>query len=190
MARTTDNRRNVTYGGGRNRKVAIKLLSEATIKIAKADRTSKVVDIRLGRVTTSVENIEIAICPPFHLRLSTALARKYLTTLFTSDPIGLPFQLDVWTPFKKVLNVEYDGSALSIMSFRRGPWEETILAASKTVSVPCGEVVIKPTVPIRAAQDVVCRHHTVISITQEQWNRIRDSLLHDGPPKPFRWLSE
>ena len=181
MARSGNIRTNVTYGAGRKRKKAVNLLVEAIVKIVKADRTSNVVHIGHGRVVTNVGDIEISIRAPFKLQLSMASERKYLKTLFTSNPISLIFQLDVWTPSRKVLNVKYDGCDLIIVSFRRGPWEDSILTAAESISIPSAKLVIIPTAPITPMQSMDRLPHVHISLTQKQLEMIRESLLRDGP---------
>ena len=181
MVRTTNNRGNVIYSCGSKKREEVKLLLEAIVKIAKVDRASNVVNLHQGRAATSVGDLKISICAPYHLRLNAASKRKYLKTLFASDPFWIPFQLDVWTPFKKVLNVEYDGSTHIIVSFRRGIWEDSLISAAKNIPILYRELVTKPTTPISAAQGEVRQHHTDITITQKQWDMIREILLHDRP---------
>ena len=157
MAQTTNKRRNALSGSGRKRQEVVKPLVEAIVKIAKDAHSSKVIGMHKNHTVASVGDIDIAIRAPLQLRLSAASERKYSSALFASDPIGIPFQLDVWTTFRKVLNVEYDGGALIIVSFRRGPWEDSLISASKTVSIPCDELFIRPNASIRATQDVPAR---------------------------------
>jgi hypothetical protein len=39
----------------------------------------------------------------------------------------LPYQLDIWAGGKKVLNIEWDGETINMVSFRPGVWEGEFL---------------------------------------------------------------
>jgi hypothetical protein len=88
---------------------------------------------------------------PFHLRLDPLSANKYLTAILSSDPVTTPFQLDIWSPHKKVLNADYYAKAIGITSFRRGPWEHDLLSAAKPICIPSGHLAIGPTIKFRKA---------------------------------------
>jgi hypothetical protein len=188
MAQTTNKRRNVSFGGGSKRQAELEPLVGEIVKISKAAQSKSVISIRKSHAVASVGNIDITIRAPLHLRLNAASERRYLKTLFASERIEIPFQLDVWTSFRKVLNVEYDGGALIIVSFRRGPWEDSITSASKTASIPCGELVIKPRPSIKSARDLGRSDQENIVITQKVFNMIRDTVLRDKPSNPLRRL--
>jgi hypothetical protein len=56
-------------------------------------------------------------------------------------PQSLPYGLDLWAP-KKVLNVEWDDQGnVALIGFRRGEWEEELIAAAKWGALSADELV-------------------------------------------------
>lgn len=124
---------------------------EASIKLVKHARASKVVNFNRGHFRASTGDLEISMHAPFPLRLDPLSASKYLTAILSSDPITAPFGLDIWSPHKKVLNADYYAKAIGITSFRRGPWKRDLLFAAKAICIPSGHLAIDPTIELRKA---------------------------------------
>jgi hypothetical protein len=104
---------------------------EISLQILKADLDPTVT--RLGHIRTHLSNIEIQIHAPSIFMLGPPLQLAYLQRILASNPIVLSFGLDVWTPDKKVLHARYVGRTIEVISFRRGLWENDLIAAAQYV---------------------------------------------------------
>jgi hypothetical protein len=111
MAPIERNRNKTSYGGGRNRQMAVRTIMEAAIKIVKHARASKVVKFNnRGHLRASMADLEISIHALTSLRPDAVSQNKHLTPILSSDPITTPFGLDIWSPNKKVLSAVYYAS--------------------------------------------------------------------------------
>ena len=180
MMPTTSNSKRASSGYGRNRKTAVKAILEDAVKISKAARASDVVRFSARHFVVNVEEVRISIRAAYDLRLDAVSESKYLRTLLLSNPIHQPFGLDIWAPHKKVLNAEYDGRKIEIVSMHRGFWEDTLISAAKAISGPSGFLRIKPHVPNPSSQITSYPRQFDLVITEKQLAELHEFLLHDG----------
>jgi hypothetical protein len=172
MATKAGGARRAIYGVGRNRGVAVATIMEAAVKIVRTAHDLKVIGLNDSSCKPGVPELNISIGAPFYLRLSDEAESHYLRELLRSDLIKLPMQLDVWTPEKKVLNVEYDGSYFDIVSFRRGLWENFLISAAERAPIP---IAIKSRYPpIIKSPATECSGQFRIVTTEELWARLRN----------------
>jgi len=166
------------YGGGRNRGLAVATIAEATVTILKAARNSKMIGFNDGNYTPTVPELAISIYAPWYLRLDTRSQNEHLTRLLEPGSITTLFELNIWTPEKKVLNAEYGGSGVDITSFRRGLWESYLLNAAERVPIP---VAIKSRLPIPKLPATECSDQFCIVITEDLGAKLRNIPPFDPP---------
>lgn len=153
---------------------------EDAVSIVKDARASSIVRFNERHFVTNVNDIRILIRAPFHLRLNAISESKYLTELVASNPIARPFGLDIWTPTMKVLNAEYNGAFIELVSIRRGAWEDQLISAAIAISSPAGSIAIKPCDPIPPSKDAPQWRPFDLVITQKRLAELRE-LLRDDP---------
>ncbi len=153
---------------------------EDAVSIVKDARASSIVRFNERHFVTNVNDIEISIRAPFHLRLNAISESKYLTALVASNPITQPFGLDIWTPSMKGLNAEYDGASIELVSIRRGAWEEALISAARGISNPAGSIAITRCAQIPPSKNAPQPRPVELVVTEKALASLRD-LLRDDP---------
>jgi hypothetical protein len=114
----------------RSKMAKLKLLLEAGVTL---ERNHKVNDY--GHFTAKAADLRILLSAPPNHMLSAPEPVAHLNDILTSDPVVLPFTLEIWTPSRKVLNARYHEGAIEVLSFRRGPWEEDLFRVAQSLPV-------------------------------------------------------
>lgn len=153
---------------------------EDAVSIVKDARASSIVRFTERHFDTNVDDIRISIRAPFHFRLNAISESKYLTALVASNPIARPFGLDIWTPSMKVLNAEYNGASIELVSIRRGVWEDQLISAARGISNPAGSIAITPCPQIPRSKNAPQWRPVDLVITEKTLASLRD-LLRDDP---------
>jgi hypothetical protein len=78
-----------------------------------------------------VDNITIKLRAPSFWLHAYSIRQEYLTALSMQTDINFVHGMDIWAP-NKVLNIEWDSRGdTEIVSFRRGAWEQSLLAEAR-----------------------------------------------------------
>lgn len=163
---------------------------DCSFRIFSARRASNVTP--LHRYSSEViGSTLVQIGAPYGHCLNSRQQRHYLRTLLTPRTDRLPFQIDVWTPHNKVMNVEYfvDGS-VEIVSLRPGPWIDELQAEADNlpIIVPAPRVrsiisKARKTVP-HCHSPVVLRRllSPSVTVSKDFMDRLRDFVLAPSTP--------
>jgi hypothetical protein len=161
------------YGVGRGRKLAVTAIAKAVVKIITAARDSGMIGLNdIGRKPI-VPEIAISIHAPQSCSRDAISRTKHLATVLRADSIPPPFEVNIWSPDKKVLNAEYNGSFVDIVSFRRGPWEDVVLSAAERAPFP---LAVKSRIPLIKSPMSEYSDQSCIVITEEFWARLRNTV--------------
>jgi hypothetical protein len=82
----------------------------------------------LHMMTADVSNLLILHRTPFQKLLTPSERMKFMAAVLGQAPRALPYGLDIWHG-KKVFGIDWDdGREVEVRSFRRGEWEQRLLA--------------------------------------------------------------
>ena len=167
---TTGVRRSI-YGVGRDRLLAATAIAKAAVKIVKAANDSRMIKLNDRSYKPTVPELAISIDAPHYLRGDKVASLKHLARVFHSDSIMAPFDLNFWTPDKKVLNAEYHGRSIGFASFPRGHWENALLSAAEHSPIT---LTVKSRIPMTKHQATEYSDQYCIAITEEFWAILRN----------------
>jgi hypothetical protein len=163
----------VIYGVGRDRNLAVTAIAEAVLKIVTAARDSGMIALNEPGRKPIVPEIAISIDALQSCGRDAISRTKYLATILNSSSTPVPFAVNIWSPDKKVLNAEYYGSLVDIVSFRRGPWEDVVLSAAARAPI---SLAVKSRIPLTKSQMSQHADHCCIVVTEEFWARLRNTV--------------
>jgi hypothetical protein len=175
MAAKASGARRPIYGVGRDRQLAVATIAEATVKIVKAAHDSRMIKFNDRSSKPTAPELAISIDAPHHLRGDNIARIRHLARVFHSDSMAA-FDLNIWTPDKKVLNAEYYGSSIGFASFRRGRWENALLYAAERSPIT---VAVKSRIPMTKPQTTEYPDQYCIVITEELWAILRNIMWFD-----------
>ena len=176
MTTKANGARRPIYGAGRDRQRAAARIAEATVKLVKTAHNSGMIKFNGWNYKPSVPELAISIDAPHYLRGDNIARIKHLARVFHSDSIMAAFDLNIWTPDKKVLNAEYYGSSIGFASFRRGRWENALLSAAERSPIT---LAVKSRIPMTKWQTTEYPDQYCIVITEELWAILRNIVWFD-----------
>jgi hypothetical protein len=162
-----------TYGVGRDRKLAVAKIAEATVKILKASHDSGLIKLNDRSRKLRVPELAISIDAPRYLIRDPISRTKHLARILHSDSIAAPFELNISTSDEKMLNAVYYGSFVDIESFRRGHWEDVVLSAAERAPI---RLVVQSHIPMTNSPMAEYSDQFCIVISEEFWGRLRNTV--------------
>jgi hypothetical protein len=113
-----------------SKKAELKSVVEAVLTIAHDHEVNN-----YGHLVAKAADLTVRLSAPGNHMLSAPEQVAYLNDIVTSDPVVLPFTLEIQTPSRKVLNAGYHEGAIKFSLFHRGPWQDDLLRVAQSLSV-------------------------------------------------------
>jgi hypothetical protein len=173
MATKASGVRSATCCVGRDRRLAVATIAEAIIKIVKAAHDSRMIRPNDGSCKPGGPELAISIDAPSYSSGDPISRTKHLARILHSDSIAAPFELNISTPDKNVLNAEHYGSFVDIISFRRGQWEDVVLSAAERAPIP---LTVQSRIPMTKSPRSEYPDQFCIVITEEFWARLHNTV--------------